>query len=153
MQIICHLYYVIPLAFLCVLSHHYIAHQSDCPANYATAAMAGRLVIVMHGNNLLMNKQTQFQLGRGCVHFCDFCFELPEWKWMQSEALRVTTVASYSSLFRMLFVSHFLLHEVFKQRHKRNIVIANKIVFILHCNAQAQLQINWALHNLPLPYY
>jgi len=37
----------------------------------------------------------------------------------------------------MLLVSHFLLHEVFKQRLKSNIVIAKEIMFILHCNAQA----------------
>lgn len=95
--------------------------------------MEGRLVIV-HWSNFLINKQMQLQL----VHFYDFCFELSEWKWVRSVALQVTAFASYSNSFRMVFVSHFLLHGVVKQRLKSDIVIVNRIMFILHCNAQAR---------------
>jgi len=37
----------------------------------------------------------------------------------------------------MLFISLFPLYEVFKQRLKSNIIIANKTVFTLHRDAQA----------------
>lgn len=55
---------------------------------------------------------------------------------MQSEVLSYNCYLLFQYILDVTYLS-FPSHEVFKQRLKSNIITANKIVFILHCNAQA----------------